>query len=146
MLMGGAQISSSTFGAGRAARSRLRQQTRSRLRALQRPPGPRLRAVAWVAILPLQAHQVRLSEGARISAESTGTGDAGNITITVGDTFLSQNSMVTTAATRADGGTIQITAGNLLRLPDSAITAEVVGGTDRGRQHHDRPAICCVAE
>ena len=76
----------------------------------------------------LQAQQVRLTADASISAASTGTGNAGSITVTVGDTFLSQHSKVTTAATQADGGDIQITAPNLLRLRDSAITAEVGGG------------------
>ena len=76
----------------------------------------------------LQARQVRLTDGATISAESTGLGNAGNVTIAAGDTFLSTNSSVVTRATQADGGNVQITAPTLVRLRDSAITAEVGGG------------------
>jgi len=76
----------------------------------------------------LQARQVQLTNGASISAESTGPGDAGNITITTGDSFLSTNGSVVTRATQADGGNIRITAPNFLRLRDSRITAEVGGG------------------
>jgi filamentous hemagglutinin family protein len=75
----------------------------------------------------LQARQVQLTNGATISAESTGLGNAGNITIATGDSFLSTNGSVVTRATQADGGNIQITAPNFLRLRDSAITAEVGG-------------------
>jgi hypothetical protein len=82
--------------------------------------------------ITLQARQVRLSDGAVIAAESTsesaGAGNAGNVTITAGDTFLSTNSFVKTQATQADGGNIQITAPHLVRLRDSAITANVGGG------------------
>jgi large exoprotein involved in heme utilization and adhesion len=39
-----------------------------------------------------------------------------------------KNSFMTTEAAQADGGNIQITAPNLLRLQDSRITAEVGGG------------------
>jgi large exoprotein involved in heme utilization and adhesion len=76
----------------------------------------------------LQARQVRLTDGATISAESTGLGNAGNVTIVAGDTFQSTNSSVVTRATQADGGNVQITAPTMVRLRDSAITAEVGGG------------------
>jgi large exoprotein involved in heme utilization and adhesion len=77
----------------------------------------------------LQAHQVRLTDGATISAESTGLGNAGNVTIATNASFLSTNGSVVTRATQADGGNIQITAPNFLRLRDSRITAEVGGGS-----------------
>jgi large exoprotein involved in heme utilization and adhesion len=78
--------------------------------------------------ITLRAPRVDLTDGATISAESTGTGNAGNVTITTQDSFLSTHGSVVTRATQADGGNIQITAANFLRLRDSAITAEVGGG------------------
>ena len=60
--------------------------------------------------ITVDAHQVQLTEGAVISAESAGTGNAGSMTITVRDTFLSQHSAVTTDASEATGGNIQMTA------------------------------------
>jgi hypothetical protein len=82
--------------------------------------------------IAIDAHQVQLMEGAAISAASAGTGDAGSITITVRDTFRSQRSAVTAAASEATGGNIQITAGSLVRLQDSQLTATVGGGTGNG--------------
>src|SRR5207245_1868416 len=78
--------------------------------------------------ITVQAPRLVLTEGATISAESTGLGNAGNITLTLGDTFVSTNGSIVTRATQADGGNIQITAPTLVRLRDSAITAEVGGG------------------
>jgi len=71
---------------------------------------------------------VQLTDGAAISAESVGTGNAGSITITVRDTFLSQHSPVTTQGSQADGGNIQLTAPRMIRLRDSQVTAAVGGG------------------
>jgi large exoprotein involved in heme utilization and adhesion len=76
----------------------------------------------------LRAHALTLRDGATLSAESTGTGNAGNITIAIQDSFVSTNGSVVTRATQTDGGNIQITASNFLRLRNSRITAEVGGG------------------
>jgi len=78
--------------------------------------------------ITVQAPRVTLADGATISAESIGLGNAGNITLTLGDSFLSTHGRIVTQATLADGGNIKITAPNFLRLRDSAITAEVGGG------------------
>ena len=78
--------------------------------------------------ITVQAPRVELTEGATMSAESTGSGNAGNVTLTLGDTFVSTHGSIATRATQADGGNIQITAPTLVRLRDSAITAEVGGG------------------
>jgi large exoprotein involved in heme utilization and adhesion len=80
--------------------------------------------------LTLQAPIIQLRDGATIAAASTGTGNAGNITITATDTFLSDRGTVTTAALRGDGGNIQVTAPSLIRLRDSEITALVGGGAE----------------
>ncbi len=77
--------------------------------------------------IELHARNILLSDGALISAQSEGTGNAGTLTIRAEDTFRSQNSTVTTQASQADGGTVEITAGSLVRLQDSAITARVEG-------------------
>jgi large exoprotein involved in heme utilization and adhesion len=78
--------------------------------------------------LVLQARQIQLAEGAAISAQSSEAGNAGSIRITATDTFVSTNSAVTAEASQADGGNIVLTAGSLLRLRGSQITAEVDGG------------------
>jgi large exoprotein involved in heme utilization and adhesion len=76
----------------------------------------------------IRAHTLALSDGATLSAESTGTGNAGNITITTQDSVVSTQGRIVTRAAETDGGNIQITAPTLVRLRDSAITAEVGGG------------------
>jgi large exoprotein involved in heme utilization and adhesion len=82
--------------------------------------------------ITVQAPRVTLLDGATISAESPGLGNAGNITLTLGDSFLSTHGSIVRRATLADGGDIQITAPHFLRLRDSAITAEVGGGAATG--------------
>jgi large exoprotein involved in heme utilization and adhesion len=97
-LTGGAQISSSTFGAGRGGN------------------------------IEVQARQIELSNVGTILASSSGAGDAGTIRLQVGETFRSQHGAVTTATSGAGGGAIALTAGRLVQLRNSALTTSVQGG------------------
>jgi filamentous hemagglutinin family protein len=76
----------------------------------------------------IQARNVQLADGARILADSTGTGDAGNLHLGATETFRSRNSTVTTQATQASGGDITLRGGRLVQMTDSVMTAEVAGG------------------
>jgi large exoprotein involved in heme utilization and adhesion len=78
--------------------------------------------------IEVQAGTLMLTGGATMTAASTGPGNAGNVTLTLGDTFVSTHGSIVTRATQADGGNIEITTPTLVRLRDSAITAEVGGG------------------
>jgi large exoprotein involved in heme utilization and adhesion len=71
-LTGGAQIDTSSAGAGRGGD------------------------------IELQARDVELSDGAIISARSTGDGAAGTLGLQVAETFRSESGHVTMAADRAD--------------------------------------------
>ena len=51
---------------------------------------------------------VLLRNGSLVSAESFGAGNAGNISIRAGHSYLSENSSVTTNAKQADGGNIEV--------------------------------------
>jgi large exoprotein involved in heme utilization and adhesion len=83
--------------------------------------------------MTLQARAIELTQGARIAAESTETGNAGSMTITGGDTVLLQgHSAITTMASQAKGGNIQVTAASMVRLQTSQITATVGGGAGDG--------------
>jgi filamentous hemagglutinin family protein len=81
----------------------------------------------------IDAQSVQLSNGTLISASSNapllplGAGNAGNITIHSGSTFLMNNSKVTTEATQASGGTIKITAPEMVRLINSRVSTSVGG-------------------
>ena len=69
-----------------------------------------------------------MSDGAAISASSTGSGNAGNIAINAGPQFLSQNSSITTEANQASGGNIFIQATDSIRLVNSQLSTSVQGG------------------
>ena len=77
---------------------------------------------------------VTISNGAGISASSTGTGNAGNIQINAGNQFAMTNSTVKTEADAASGGTIKITTtpSGTVQLTDSTISASVLDGTGGG--------------
>jgi filamentous hemagglutinin family protein len=79
----------------------------------------------------LNAGVIDLSQEARVSVESTGTGNAGSIRIAATDTFRSTDSSVTTRAEKSQGGTIQITAQTMVRLRHSEVTTTVAGGDER---------------
>jgi len=82
--------------------------------------------------ISLNANQVSLSNGSAISARSTGSGNAGIISITAADRFVIRDSTVTTQATVADGGNITIHAGTLVQLINSSITTSVGTGAGNG--------------
>ena len=89
--------------------------------------------------IEVQAQQVQLTEGAAISAQSTSTGNAGTVLIegpggmgTFATRVTLTGSAITTNASVADGGNIQVRAQGTLRLRDSQITTAVRGGEGRG--------------
>jgi filamentous hemagglutinin family protein len=84
----------------------------------------------------IKAQSVQLSNGTLISASSNapfsdlGEGNAGNITIHSGSTFVMQNSSVTTEASHASGGEIEIKApdvGGMVQLINSRVSTSVGG-------------------
>ncbi len=75
---------------------------------------------------------VTISNGASVSASSTGPGNAGNISINAGQQFDMRNSSVKTEAVQASGGNIDIQAVNQIRLVDSTISTSVLGGAGSG--------------
>jgi hypothetical protein len=78
--------------------------------------------------IELQARDLHLTEGAILSATSSGRGNAGRLRIIATERFRSDQSVLTTEAIRADGGNIQLMAGSLVQLIDSQLTATSRGG------------------
>jgi len=68
-----------------------------------------------------------LSDGATVSASSSGPANAGNINITAANTILLDGASITTEAAEASGGNIKLTAEELIRLNDSIIASSVQG-------------------
>jgi len=67
-----------------------------------------------------------------ISASSLGSGNAGDIFLTLADKLLMQNSFIRTATITADGGNIQITSPRYFYLIDSEISTSVGSGLGGG--------------
>jgi large exoprotein involved in heme utilization and adhesion len=82
----------------------------------------------------VNGNQVQISNGAGLSATSTGTGNAGDIQIDAGNQFVMANSSVTTEANQASGGAIKITTtpSGTVELSNSTISASVLDGTGGG--------------
>lgn len=80
------------------------------------------------------SQSVQLSNGAHISASSTGPGNAGNVSIEAGNQLILQNSSITTQAIQASGGAIKITTtpSGTVELTNSTISASVLDGTGGG--------------
>jgi filamentous hemagglutinin family protein len=97
--------------------------------------------------ISITAHSVQLSNGTLITANSNGPlevketvlidgqlveqvvgdGNAGNITVHSGSTFVMSNSSMTTKASQASGGQILITAPEMVRLTNSQANTTVAG-------------------
>lgn len=78
--------------------------------------------------ITIQAEEIQLDNGARITASTTGSLDAGNILLEAGDRIMLRDSTVTTTASQASGGSITLQAPNLIRLRNGHITSSVQGG------------------
>ena len=72
---------------------------------------------------------VTMTGGASITASSTGPGNAGTIKINAGQQFEMRESSITTQATKASGGNIDIRAIDRVRLVNSEISSSVQGGS-----------------
>jgi large exoprotein involved in heme utilization and adhesion len=86
------------------------------------------------SIFVAAGQSVTISNGATVSASSTGPGNTGNIQINAGNQFAMTNSLVTTEANQASGGAIKITTtpGGTVELTESTISASVLDGTGGG--------------
>ena len=76
----------------------------------------------------IDTESINLSNGGQISSANTGTGNAGDINLTVAGKLEMRNATISTESKNADGGNITINAAHLAGLIDSSITATVGGG------------------
>jgi large exoprotein involved in heme utilization and adhesion len=133
MLTGSARINSTTLGAGRGGSITVTTTDAVTISGHTSGLFTNTAGQGLGGDIAVQAHQIQLTDGAVIAAESTGTGNAGSLILTVGDTLqMRGHSAITTAASEATGGNIRVTASSLVRLQDSQITATVGGGSGDG--------------
>jgi len=132
ILTEGARISSSTRGPGQGGTVRVTAEDTLTLTGRNSSLRTTAEGSGIGGNIAVQAHQVQFTDGAAITAESAGTGNAGSVTIIATASFLSEHGAVTTTATEAAGGAIRIMAGSLVMLRGSDITASVTGGAGGG--------------
>ncbi|HRB17213.1 MAG TPA: filamentous hemagglutinin N-terminal domain-containing protein [Nitrospira sp.] len=77
--------------------------------------------------IAIQAMDISLAQGSRTKASSSGDGNAGAINLISIDSISIANSTVSTSATQASGGNIDLTAPNLVRLVSANVTSSVNG-------------------
>ena len=82
--------------------------------------------------IDVRAASLSISNGAQISAESRGQGNAGNIKIDVEDALNANSSSILTSAQQSSGGAINITAQDIRLLGDSDIATNVFSGEGGG--------------
>jgi filamentous hemagglutinin family protein len=82
--------------------------------------------------ITMSAGSLAITNGAELSASSSGTGDAGNIRINAQGDVTLNNGTVSTTATQSSAGSISITAGDISLLGDGDIVSSVSGGTGSG--------------
>jgi large exoprotein involved in heme utilization and adhesion len=80
----------------------------------------------------LSAPSIRIEDGGRVSATSTGTGNAGSINVAASDALRIFGGTISSEALNADGGNIDIRVGNLVHLRNSEITTAVGSGAGAG--------------
>jgi len=82
--------------------------------------------------IQLTADDLELKNNAVISAESLSRGNAGNIDISLSNSFTSDTAFVKTDTKQSDGGDISIRNEGLMNLKNSTVTTSVKGGSGNG--------------
>jgi large exoprotein involved in heme utilization and adhesion len=80
----------------------------------------------------LVSDSVLLNNQGSLQANSTGTGNTGNITITVGGLLSATDSDINTSSLQSAGGAININAGDIRLFGDSDIRSNVASGANNG--------------
>jgi filamentous hemagglutinin family protein len=133
-LTGGARITSDTFGGGAedtGAGGRVTLTATDGITITGQDSGlfTETRSHGPGGDITLEAREVRLRDGATLSAVSFGAGDAGRLTLTATEHLRLDRSTLTARAAQANGGVIVLEAGHGVQLWDgSTITASVEGG------------------
>jgi filamentous hemagglutinin family protein len=92
--------------------------------------------------IEINVAQLQLSNGAIITSENEGIGDAGHISLRVIDRIQMENAQVTTKSVNVEGGGITIQVPQLLHLLNSEITTDVQKGVGNGGNITiDKPAF-----
>jgi len=132
-VTGGSEISSDALGSGPAGPVRVQAKDALVVEGSGNsgPSGITTRSagVAPGGSIEIAAGNVQLRDGATISASSTGTGNAGDVTIDVAGRFVATDASVSTSAPQADGGNITLRVGGRAELRGSHIAADVTGGS-----------------
>ncbi len=81
--------------------------------------------------IDIDAHTIELTDSARITAESSSKGNAGNMRLNARQTLLIDQSEVSTRAVLSDGGDVNITAG-FTKLRNGQLTTAVGSGDGSG--------------
>ena len=134
-LTGGAQIDSSTTGAGHGGNVTVAASGSVSISDQGSGLFSTASGTGAGGNVTVQAANLKLLNGGLISANSTGTATAtaGNVDIVIGDTLRMVNSSITTEALVADGGNISITTtGPLMYLTNSQIATSVQSGSGEG--------------
>lgn len=91
-----------------------------------------LGSTAEAGDLEITTGKLTLEDGAEITAQSEGEGDAGNINLNVSDRLTATDGNIITATTQSAGGEIKITAKDIRLRGDSDITTSVFSGAENG--------------
>ncbi len=153
-LAGSARIDTSTRGAGQGGDILIDIAGRARMRGVDETgdftgisslaqPG----STGAAGTITLRARSVEIGDGAQIAARpeaDTATGDAGSIRIEAADDLVMRNGTISAESPSVDGGNIEISAGRLVDLSDSAITTSVRAGDGSGGNVRIEPGPLAV--
>jgi filamentous hemagglutinin family protein len=83
-------------------------------------------------VIEIQASNLFLNNGAQLTTQSFGLGNAGNINLILSDILEANNGEISTSSTQSSGGGINITTKEMRLRGDSDISTNVLNGTGGG--------------
>ncbi len=138
----GGGMGSSTFGAGNGGRIVILLDQGLRMSGRDSSIESQSVGAGSGGSVRIAAANIRLDNGAFISSEGHGEGAAGNLSLAVGSTLELRNGSAVLARAATSGGEISISAGDLLYLAHSTISAAAEGAErtdDGGNVRAQRP-------
>ena len=131
-LLDSGQISTSTFGSGSGGTVSVVATSSATFSGFRSGLFTNTSGPSAGGSISLKAGTVQLTNGAVISAESIGSGNAGQVVITAEANFQNTAGSVSTAAGFGAGGDVTITAGQTLGLNTAIISAQSGGPGNAG--------------
>ena len=128
----GAQVTAVSEGAGSAGTVTMRAAGTVRVEGLDSEVSTSAFSTGDGGLVSLSAPFIFIGDRAKVTADSSGSGLTGDISLRAGSAIRLEEGSISTSATTSDGGNIELLARDQIHLTDSVVSTSVESGVGGG--------------